>query len=101
MVESHRQEIQDCYEQAMAQRGSTAKNAPKGRVTLSWVITEDGLPAEVKVKRSQIKDELVTDCMVLAVRSWEFPKPAKRQPIEFPFDLKPHAGKATGQKDRK
>ncbi|AKU90848.1 hypothetical protein AKJ08_1235 [Vulgatibacter incomptus] len=98
VVSTHADEIQGCYESAMARRGATAKDAPSGRVLMSWVITPDGLAAEVKVAKSAIGDSLVTDCMVQAIRFWEFPKPATRQPIEFPFDLKPTNGAKTPKK---
>jgi len=101
VVSSHRDEIQRCYEDAMKQRGATAKNAPRGRVLMAWTITEEGLPAEVRVKRTAIRDELVTDCMVQAIRFWEFPRPKTRQAVEFPFDLQPAAPPAGGKGDRK
>jgi hypothetical protein len=101
VVSSHRDEIQRCYEDAMKQRGATAKTAPRGRVLMAWTITEEGLPAEVRVKRSAIRDELVTDCMVQAIRFWEFPRPATRQAVEFPFDLQPSSRPAGGKEDRK
>ncbi|WP_373048327.1 AgmX/PglI C-terminal domain-containing protein [Vulgatibacter sp.] len=100
VVSSHRDQIQKCYEDAMAQRGATGKSAPKGRVVIAWSITEEGLAAEVRVKRTEIKDELVTDCMVEAIRFWEFPRPKARQPVEFPFDLQPSSAPAGGKKDR-
>ena len=101
VVRSNLGEIQTCYEDALKQRGATAKTAPRGRVLMAWSITEEGLPAEVRVKRSAIKDPLVTDCMVQAIRFWEFPRPATRQAVEFPFDLQPASKPAGGKKDRK
>lgn len=100
VVSSHRDEIQRCYEDAMKQRGANAKTAPRGRVVMAWTITEEGLPAEVRVKRSEIREELVTDCMVQAIRFWEFPRPKTRQAVEFPFDLQPSAPPAGGKEDR-
>lgn len=99
VVASHRAEIQKCYEDAMAQRGANAKSAPKGRVVMAWDITPEGLTADVRVKRTEIKDELVTDCMVNVIRYWNFPRPKTRQPVEFPFDLQPAAGPADGKRN--
>ncbi len=98
VVTSHADEIQTCYEDAMARRGSTSKDAPAGRVLMSWMVTVEGLASEVKVKQSEIKDTLVTECMVQAVRFWEFPKPEVATPIEFPFELKARSGKKVGSK---
>lgn len=89
VVSSHQDQIQQCYEDAMKARGANAKSAPQGRVVMSWAITPDGITADVRVKRSEIEDDLVTDCMANAIRYWEFPRPQTRQPVEFPFDLKP------------
>lgn len=100
VVEAHREQIQACYERAMAARGSTLRDAPRGRVVVAWTITTEGLTAEVRVKKTDIRDELVTDCIVEAIRYWEFPKPERRQPVEFPFDLQPAAAPAGGQKER-
>lgn len=94
VVTSRSGEIQGCYETAMARKGATAKNAPAGKVVMSWSITPDGIAADVRVQQSQISDPLVTDCMVQAIRTWTFPKPAKRQPVEFPFELHPASSKA-------
>ncbi|HEY0839031.1 MAG TPA: AgmX/PglI C-terminal domain-containing protein [Vulgatibacter sp.] len=101
VVRSHGEQLQACYEDAMARRGATSKDAPAGRVVMSWTITMQGLPSEVKVKRTQIKDTLVTDCMVEAIRFWEFPKPPSPQPVEFPFDLKPVGGKKPAATQKK
>lgn len=95
VVTLHAEELQTCYEEAMARRGSTAKDAPAGRVIIGWTITVDGLVSDVKVKKSEIAERLVTDCMMTAIRRWEFPKPGKPQPVEFPFDLKAISGTKT------
>jgi len=101
VVSSHREEIQKCYEDAMKQRGATAKTAPRGRVVLAWEITPEGLTANVRIQRTEIRDELVTDCMVNAIRYWSFPRPQTRQPVEFPFDLQPAEGPADGKRNSK
>lgn len=93
VVRSHGEQLQGCYEDAMARRGANSKTAPAGRVVMSWTITLQGLAADVKVKRSEINDPLVTECIVEAIRFWEFPRPEDPQPVEFPFDLKPVGGK--------
>ena len=90
--EKHLPEIQACYEQGMAAKGQTGKNAPGGRVEATWTITTDGLSTEVKVKKSQVKDREVLDCIELAIRNWEFPKPSARTPMAVPFQLRPSTG---------
>lgn len=100
VVRSHGEQLQSCYEDAMARRGANAKTAPAGRVVMSWTITLQGLASDVKVKKSAIADPLVTQCMVEAIRFWEFPRPENPQPVEFPFDLKPVGGKKAGPKGK-
>ncbi|HWV38638.1 MAG TPA: AgmX/PglI C-terminal domain-containing protein [Vulgatibacter sp.] len=100
VVRAHGEQIQACYEDAMARRGANAETAPAGRVVMSWTITLQGLAADVKVKRSEISDPLVTECIAQAIRFWEFPRPPDPQPVEFPFDLKPVGGKKPGPKGK-
>jgi len=95
VVTLHADELQTCYEEAMARRGSTSKDAPAGRVIIGWTITVDGLVSDVKVKKTEIGERLVTDCMMTAIRRWEFPRPKQPQPVEFPFDLKAISGAKT------
>src|SRR5690349_18033157 len=52
VVSSHQDQIQQCYEDAMAARGANAKTAPQGRVVIAWAITTDGITADVQVKRT-------------------------------------------------
>lgn len=95
IVSLHAAELQGCYEEAMAKRGSTTKDAPAGRVVMSWIITLQGIPSEVKVKKTEIGEGLLTDCMIETIRGWEFPRPERPQPVEFPFDLKAIGGNQT------
>ena len=36
VVRDHGEQLQGCYEDAMARRGATSKNAPAGRVVMGW-----------------------------------------------------------------
>jgi TonB family protein len=92
VVRSHVADVQSCYEQSMAEKGQTRKNAPGGRVVVAFTITPLGTVQNERVRSSTLKDPQVTGCILAAVRSWDFPKPEKAQPVEFPFDLKPVSG---------
>lgn len=92
VVRSHLPDVQSCYEQSMAEKGQTRKNAPGGRVVVAFTITTLGTVSEERIKSSSLKDSRVTDCILASVASWEFPRPEQSQPVEFPFDLRPVSG---------
>ncbi len=100
IIQKNLPDIQKCYEDAMALRGQTGSNAPGGKVAVAWTITVEGLVSDAKVKRSAMKDAMVTDCIELAVRAWEFPKPQQATPLEVPFELKPFSGAAKPAADK-
>ena len=91
-------EIQDCYEELLAARGANRKQARGGRVVMSWLITPGGTVRDVAVKRTTLSEKGLTTCMADAIQAWEFPRPARPQPVVFPFDLKPSNGL---EKDRR
>lgn len=92
IIQKNLPDIQKCYEEAMALRGQTGANAPGGKIAVAWTITVDGLVTDAKVKKGGMKDTMVTECIELAVRSWEFPRPQQPTPLEVPFELKPFSG---------
>jgi hypothetical protein len=89
VVLSYQPQIQGCYEESMANKGSKKL---EGTLKTSWVITPDGLVkgAAVKKKESSLKDARLHDCVVAVLSSMAFPKPpdGKDHPIDFPFNLK-------------
>lgn len=92
VVAEHQDEIQDCYEDALAAKNANRRQARGGRVVMSWLITPGGNVEDVKVKRTTLWDKQVTTCMAGAIEAWEFPPPSRPQPIVFPFDLRPDSG---------
>jgi hypothetical protein len=89
VVLSYQPQIQGCYEESMAGKGS---KKVEGMLKTAWVITGDGLVkgAAVKKKDSTLKDAKLHDCVVAVLSTMAFPKPpdGKDHPIEFPFNLK-------------
>jgi hypothetical protein len=86
VVGFHMPEIQECYEQVLADTGKKLE----GKVVVRFVITPEGRVSEAKPlpKKSTLRDERVVSC-VLALRGWAFPKPTDNRdhPVEYPFTL--------------
>ncbi|MCC6337759.1 MAG: AgmX/PglI C-terminal domain-containing protein [Myxococcales bacterium] len=89
VVLSYQPQIQGCYEESMANKGS---KKVEGSLKTAWVITGEGVvkKAAVKKKESTLKDSKLHDCVVAVLSTMAFPKPpdGKDHPIEFPFNLK-------------
>ena len=89
VVLSYQPQIQGCYEESMANKGS---KKVEGTLKTAWVITGEGMvkSATVKKKDSTLKDAKLHDCVVAVLSTMAFPRPpdGKDHPIEFPFNLK-------------
>jgi TonB family protein len=92
VVRSHVDDVQSCYERSMAEKHQTRKTAHGGRVVVAFTIDTTGHVQRERIASSTLKDAQVTDCILAAARSWEFPPPEQAQPVEFPFDLEPVSG---------
>ena len=88
VVKFHMPDIQECYEQALADSGKKIE----GRVMVGFIIDPNGNVSAAKAlpKKSTMKEARIVDCVTDNVRLWPFPKPGDNRdhPIEFPFDLK-------------
>ncbi len=87
VVKFHMPEIQECYEKVLADTGKKLQ----GRIVVGFIVEPTGLVREARVlpKKSTLKDDRISDC-VLDIRRWQFPKPGDDRiyPMEYPFDLK-------------
>ena len=88
VVAYHQDEIQDCYEDAMAKN----EKAVEGKILTSFVIISDGHVKNAKVEKrgTNVKEPRLRGCVVAVLNGLVFPKPPdnKRHPVEFPFNLK-------------
>ena len=82
VVKENVKELRVCYER-LAQRDPKES----GRVDLKWTVQPSGLVENVKVVKSQIKDEDTLECMIASLATWEFPKPLKGVVLDvnYPF----------------
>jgi TonB family protein len=81
-AEAHQAEVTGCYETTLA-RGQH----PQGEVRVRFTVGKNGLVSHAAVQRSTLRQPRVEACIVQAVRSWRFPKPARPKTIVFPFRL--------------
>ena len=89
VVRDHQGEIRSCYERALS-----GKPDISGRLTVVWTITSQGKVSEPSVKDSKLADESLENCIVDAVKSWEFPAPegGGQVSVEFPFEFSVDTG---------
>ena len=82
VVEENIKELRVCYER-LAQRDPNVS----GQVEFKWTIQVDGLVENVRVVKSQIKDEDTLECMIASLATWKFPKPSRGVvlDIDYPF----------------
>ncbi len=84
----HKGKLQACYEDAMA----AGEKKVEGRLMTAFTITPEGGVKDAKVlkKGTTLNEPGLHDCVVAALTSLTFPKPAdgRDHPIEFPFNLK-------------
>jgi hypothetical protein len=89
VVTSHMDQIQDCYEERLAESGK----AKRGVIKTAFKITPEGMVKGAHVLRrgTTLHDAELQRCVVTVVSSMEFPKPPENRdyPVEYPFNLKP------------
>ena len=88
VVAFYQPQIQQCYEETLASKDK----AVEGVLKTSWIIGPEGgvTKAQVVKKGTTLKDPKLHDCVITVLSSMTFPKPpgGKKQPIDFPFNLK-------------
>jgi TonB family protein len=80
VVSRNRAQIQHCYEQGLVQRPDLA-----GRVTVQWVIHQEGRVASASITGSEMNDAQVERCMTQAVSRWQFPSSPGVTGVSYPF----------------
>jgi len=68
VVNAHLQEIRSCYERALLREPALA-----GKVVLEWTISQAGKVATARTKTSTLKSSAVEACILLTLKSWQFP----------------------------
>lgn len=74
--------VKNCYERELR-----AKPNLGGKVVIAWTIVANGKVEDVKVKSSELRDDLIENCLVQEFYSWRFPEPPEGAVAEvsFPF----------------
>ena len=65
------QQFQYCYEKALLSNSSLA-----GTVTAQWTIGTGGSASDVKIVRSQLRNEGLHQCIAKEIRNVKFPAPS-------------------------
>ena len=73
VAHTYRDEIQGCFDAAYARDAALA-----GRVVVAMVPHEDGRVASSRVVSNETRDVQVGECVMLAARAWELPRPPRR-----------------------
>ena len=69
-----------CYE-----RGRDRVPSLSGRLAVSWRLTDSGAAEDVRVVESSLPDDLVTACVLSAIRGWRFPSGHGGARVHYPF----------------
>ncbi|WP_434391305.1 AgmX/PglI C-terminal domain-containing protein [Melittangium boletus] len=89
VMQYHAQDIQECYEEVLALKGSTVE---EGRILTTFTISPDGFVRDAKVAKAgtTLKNERLNQCVVNVLTGINFPPPPDKRayPIEYPFNLK-------------
>jgi len=85
IIRRHVNDVKDCYEQQLATNPTLA-----GKVMVSFTIAGSGKVIASTVESSTVNDPRVENCIVQAVRRWEYPKPLGGGfvTVTYPFVLK-------------
>lgn len=76
-------DVQWCYKRSLKYNA-----ALEGELVVSWEITSVGEAKEVKIKRSNIKDEGLESCVVSRIGSWKFPTNPNSTAVIVAYPLK-------------
>ena len=66
-IKAHQKEIRVCYENALEQTPML-----EGRIVMSWTISADGHPTDVRVREASPKIQPVAPCLLDAMKTWVF-----------------------------
>jgi TonB family protein len=70
VVHQHINEVKFCYDQELARKPALA-----GRISVQFAISPVGQVITSVMQSTSMDDARVENCVVSAVRRWEFPKP--------------------------
>lgn len=82
VINEHIGQIQYCYEKQLR-----ANPGLSGKVSLEWVVKQDGKVGSVKAASSTLASDAAVACMMEKVKGWTFPKPRGTGGVTvvFPF----------------
>jgi TonB family protein len=85
VIRKHLNEVKFCYEKVLAEKPDLT-----GRVMIQFTISADGSVVASVVQSSTMNNAVVEDCIVKAVRRWQFPAPTGGGIVivSYPFVLK-------------
>ena len=86
VIRRHMDEVKACYERRL-----TDQPGLEGRVSVQFTIAATGAVSNSALAQSSMKDAAVEQCLVLAVRGWEFPRPEGGGivVVTYPFTFTP------------
>jgi len=80
VVTRNRAQIRSCYERSLAQRPDL-----EGRVTVRWMIQQDGHVVGAQVQASDLHEANAESCISAAVARWQFPAAPGATAVSYPF----------------
>jgi hypothetical protein len=84
-VDSHRPELERCYQRALARDLTAAP--PEGRLHVRLELPATGREPRVAVVKNTLDSESLASCVVDLFASWTFPAPPQDQPLAVTWPL--------------
>ncbi len=94
IIRRHINEVKYCYDQELQRKPDLG-----GRITVQFTISPNGAVATSVLQQSTVGNPRVENCIVQAVRRWEFPKPLGGGIVivSYPFVLNAAGGGGEGK----
>ena len=85
VIQSHAEELRDCYERALVRKPGLA-----GKVLIRLLVGPDGRAKNTDVLRSTVGDRGLESCILERIATWSFPLPeGERNAVQFPLIFTP------------
>lgn len=90
-VQINRNDVRACHKALLESTPNLSRSQKNGKVVLEWNINEQGkvLNAKIIEAKSDLKDPILTQCLITAISKWHFEKvKAKKNEliaVKFPF----------------
>lgn len=81
-VRHHTSDVRACYVHAL-----TLRPALSGQLVVRFTVEASGVVSAVRIERDTVGDRSMNECVLAAVRGWQFPRGAEAETVSYPFQF--------------